>query len=189
MLVLLILLVLSIFGNVALAKMLWTTISERRSLEKTLERQRLKGDDDIFNYIEASAASGNTTFKRMLAAKEEPKALPPAIVEVKPPEPPSPPKWLHDTSVAVSPEEHWDLFVKDMNRELNPKDRLEVLYHWAIEQRVRFTDAEKGLVIDMFEDPESRKVVRRIFTRASKNSNRRHKPKTKISGSGGPSAA
>lgn len=169
----LLMLMLLLAGNGVLFKKYYRTRQELEAVKAQHEDLKIEDDEDVISYLEA-AASCTPFGKRVLAAAREMKSLPPHLET-----PVAKPKYMHNVHESVPCEVHWELFVTDMNREDYDDDKLNVLRHWVLEKNNGFTMMEYGMILDMFEDSDSRACVRDIFAQQKKKEDRKKAPAPK----------
>lgn len=169
--VLILLFLILVGGNVYQFRKLLTSNILFAKLNSSYEREKRLNQvnsGNVLGFLEASAITGDRTAKRLLEAH---KALPEeGSIELKSlstkEAEPTPPAWLHDTSVKTPPEQHWEFFVKDLKRENKEDNRIQVLEHWVLKMGNRLTLTEKSDILDLFENEFIRQMAREIFSTA-----------------------
>lgn len=161
---LLFLLLMFVIGSGALFRL---TLSQHFQLREHARRAALpanagRDDEEVINYLEASATVSSTAQRALAALQGGQKLLEGPKPAPKPEAPSGPPAWAHDADAVMLPTERWGLFLADLDREPDDEERAKVVANW-LNDGERFTLWERGQILDRIEDSEYRHAIRTAF--------------------------
>lgn len=122
--------------------------------------------DEVVAYLEAhSIGEASNLLTEFNAYLHRPKALP------------AKPDYYHNVNAGITAEQHWDLFIENINIENDASSKIRILQYW-VDMGNRFTTKERNLIEQLFVDPTYREKVRQIFLKQRKHKAIANKPKT-----------
>jgi hypothetical protein len=148
------------------------TLNHRKLNAKELDPPSLQTPDDVLCYLEACAETEPDIKKLLeyfnLFVKSQQKQLPAHIessiekVDIKKP------RWYHNADESIPCEEHWKLFLEDLESEVGEESMFYVVKHWMVDRAVSFTDREFVDILKLFGSTYYRAQVRDLYSRSKK---------------------
>lgn len=146
-------------------------LEARRQHSLQSSASNASGDDDVLAYLEASMVDSPLAHRLLIAAKKLDGIADPARVLTMLAESieyassngnPSPAKWQNNGSIDITPEKHWELFIRQFEMEVVDEDKIDVL-SFHRERGYRFTHWEQTEILSRLETEEARKQARKLF--------------------------
>ncbi len=155
------LLMMLIIGSGALANLTYRQHLKIREWENhnALPVNAGQDDEEVVNYLEASATVSPTAQRLLATLQGSQKILAAHAVAAMPASPSGPPAWAHDTNANIPATERWALFLADLDREPDDEEVAKVVINW-LKAGERFTLWERGKILDRIEDYHYRNMVR-----------------------------